>query len=251
MKDGIVKVIQISDTHLFSNDEQDIFGVKSNFKFKEVMDKVIAEDSNDTDMILLTGDISQDETTESYQKIADHLSRLNIPVYWIPGNHDNLIQIEAVFQNAKNFNHKVSLSLPDWQLIFLNTKIEGRDNGQLSQSELVMLSYELAASPSHKKIAIVMHHHPAPVGTPLIDYYILKNANEFWDLVVGTKVKLIICGHVHGDYRFKHNNIMIESSPATCLQWEKGTKELKTDLKIGYKIYHFDKDGYRAIAKIW
>ncbi len=246
-----MKVIQISDTHLFSDDGRDIFGVKSNIKFKEVMDKIIAEDSSDTDMIFLTGDISQDETTESYQKIADHLSKLNIPIYWIPGNHDDLTQIETVFQDVKNFNRNTYLSLPDWHLIFLNTKIEGREDGELSQSELAMLSNELAASPPHKKIAIVMHHHPAPVGTPLIDHYILKNTNEFWDIVTGTKTELIICGHVHGDYRFKHNNIMIESSPATCLQWEKGTKELKTDLKIGYKIYHFDKNGYRATAKMW
>ena len=44
---------------------------------------------------------------------------------------------------------------------------------------------------------------------------------------------------------------MIESSPATCLQWEKGTKDLKTDMRIGYKIYHFKQDGYKAIAKMW
>src|SRR5579862_8081577 len=232
-----MKIIQLTDTHLFSDDEGDIYGVKSNFKFKEVMDKIIAEEISDTDLILLTGDISQDETTESYQKIADHLSQLNTPIYWIPGNHDNLAQLEFIFQNTKNFYRKTHLSLPCWHLIFLNTKIDGQEDGQLSQSELAMLSNELAASPLHKKIAIVMHHHPAPVGTPLIDHYILKNAKEFWDIVTGTKVELIICGHVHGDYRFKYNDIMIESSPATCLQWEKGTKELKTDLKIGYKIY--------------
>ena len=246
-----MKVIQISDTHLFADDELDIFGVKSNLKFEEVMNKIIEEDCHDTDMIFLTGDISQDETAASYQKIAQHLSKLDIPVYWIPGNHDDLLQVEAVFQHAKNFNRGRKLSLANWHLIFLNTKIDGRDDGQLSQSELSMLSEELLVSPVNKKIAIVMHHHPAPVGTPLIDNYILKNTTDFWDIVTGTKVELIICGHVHGDYRFKHNNIMIESSPATCLQWEKGTKDLKTDMKIGYKIYHFNHNGYKATAKIW
>lgn len=246
-----MKVIQISDTHLFADDELDIFGVKSNLKFKEVIDKITDEDSHDADLIFLTGDISQDETAESYQKIVHHLSILDLPVYWIPGNHDDLGQVEAVFQHAKNFNRGTKLALPNWHLIFINTKIEGRDDGQLSQSELSMLSNELLASPADKKIAIVMHHHPAPVGTPLIDNYILKNSKEFWDIVTGSKVEPIICGHVHGDYQFKHYNIMIESSPATCLQWEKGTKELKTDMKIGYKIYYFNQDGYRATSKMW
>ena len=44
----------------------------------------------------------------------------------------------------------------------------------------------------------------------------------FWhsDIVSGKNVKLVICGHVHEDYSFKHNNVMIESAPATCLQWK-------------------------------
>jgi Icc protein len=96
-----------------------------------------------------------------------------------------------------------------------------------------------------------MHHHPASVNTSLIDNYILKNTKDFWETVKGTKVELVICGHVHGDYRFQYNNVMIETSPATCFQWEKGTKDLKKDLRIGYKIYHFVRDGYEAMAKMW
>jgi 3',5'-cyclic-AMP phosphodiesterase len=251
LKDGAVKVIQISDTHLFADDELDIFGVKSNLKFKEVIDKIIDEDSYDADMIFFTGDISQDETTESYQKAVNILSKLNIPVYWIPGNHDNIMHMERVFQHTKNFNRAKHLSLSAWHFIFLNTKLEGAAEGYLSQQELAMLNDELVASPAGKKIAIVMHHHPAPVGTPLIDNYMLKNAKAFWDIVTKIKVELIICGHVHGDYTFKHSNIMIESSPATCLQWERGTKDLKIDKRVGYKVYHFGRDGYRATAKVW
>ena len=251
LKDGIMKVIQISDTHLFADDELEIFGVKSNAKFNEVINRIIAEDSHDADIILFTGDISQDETPQSYKKAADCLSALNIPIYWIPGNHDSLDQAKSVFINTKNFNRHSTLSLPCWHLIFLNTKMDGRDDGQLSHSELEMLKHEITISPVNKKLAIVMHHHPAPVGTPLIDHYILQNAKEFWDIIVGTNVELIICGHVHGDYRYQYNKVMIETSPATCLQWEKGTQNLKTEMKIGYKIYHFEQDGYKALAKMW
>lgn len=246
-----MKVIQISDTHLFANDELEIFGVKSNITFKEVIRKIVDEDSHGVDMILLTGDISQDETAESYQKAANHLSKLNIPVYWIPGNHDNTVRMEMVFRNAKNFHHQSYLSLSDWHFIFINTKIDGTDAGYLSETELALLAHELAISPHDKKIAIIMHHHPAPVGTPLIDHYILKNSSVFWKTMMEAKVALIICGHVHGDYQFQYNNIMIESSPATCLQWVKGTKDLKMDMKIGYKVYHFFRDGYTATSNMW
>jgi Icc protein len=65
-----VKIIQISDTHLFADDELEMFGAKSNLTFKKVMRKIIDEDSHDADMIFLTGDISQDETQESYHKYS-------------------------------------------------------------------------------------------------------------------------------------------------------------------------------------
>lgn len=251
LKDNAVKVIQISDTHLFADDELDIFGVKSNLTFKEVIDKIIDEDGSDTDAIFFTGDISQDETSESYQKAVSYLSKLNIPIYWIPGNHDHILHLEGVFKQAKNFNRIKCLSSSNWNFIFLNTKLEGVGEGYLSQEELALLSDELAASPVDKKITIVMHHHPTPVGTPLIDHYILRNTKDFWDIVTKAKVELVICGHVHGDYTIQHNDTMIESSPATCLQWEKGAKDLKIDKKIGYKVYHFDRDGYRATVKVW
>src|SRR5205823_9884650 len=233
--DGTVKVIQISDTHLFSDDEFEIFGVKSNIKFKEVMKRIFNEDSHNADMILLTGDMSQDETAESYRLITENLSTLDLPVYWIPGNHDDLEKLTVIFQKAKNFNRVNHLTLLNWHFIFLNTKIEGRDDGYLSHSELSMLKDELRSSPADKKIAIVMHHHPTPVGTPLIDNYILKNSKDFWDIVIGTNVRLIICGHVHGDYQLEYNNIMIESSPVTCLQWIKGIEQ-------ALKKKHNDKD---------
>jgi Icc protein len=248
---GIMKAIQITDTHLFADDELEIFGVKSNQTFKNVIDRIINDDMHNADMIFLTGDISQDETTESYQKIIGHLSQINIPVYWIPGNHDNLGLMAASFQKAKHFIRGRQLTSNNWHLIFLNTKIEGREDGYLAQSELTMLRKEISKCTPNKKIAIIMHHHPAPVGTPLIDNYILANANDFWEIVTGKNIEVIICGHVHGDYQFTFNGIQIESSPATCLQWEKGTKDLKIDKKIGYKVYHFNSDGYESSAKTW
>ncbi|TAK73374.1 MAG: hypothetical protein EPO11_08555 [Gammaproteobacteria bacterium] len=246
LKDNIVKVIQLSDTHLFADDDADIFGAKSNIKFKEVVEKILDEDSHDADIIFLTGDVSQDETDQSYQKVIDIFSKLTIPVYWIPGNHDNFERMKVVFKDAKNFFQARHLTLPGWNLIFLNTK-----DGYLPDSELALLKNTIATLAGDANIAIVMHHHPAEVGTPLVDHYILQNRNEFWDIITGTQVKLIICGHVHGDYKFKYRDVMIESTPATCLQWQQGTKDLKIDSKIGFKIYYFTPADYTAIAKLW
>jgi Icc protein len=240
------KVIQITDTHLFADNESEIFGIKSNIKFQEVIQRISIEDASDTNMIFLTGDISQDETEQSYRKLADQLEKFTIPIYWVPGNHDDIACMKRVFSRNKQFIYSQYLSFLNWDLIFINT-----NKGCISEYELQMLREVISASSSVKKIAIVMHHHPTVVGTPLVDNYILENRNEFWSIVTRAQVELIICGHVHGDYKLKYNNIMIESAPASCLQWEKGTKDLKIDARIGYKIYYFGLDGYSATSRIW
>ena len=118
-----MKIIQLTDTHLFANDTSELFGVKTNLKFRNIIEKILVKDIVDTDIFILTGDISQDESEQSYQIIAESLSKLNIPVYWIPGNHDDVTQMESVFNKYKDFVRTRQLSFPDWNLIFINTKL--------------------------------------------------------------------------------------------------------------------------------
>jgi Icc protein len=246
-----IKIIQITDTHTFADDESEMLGVKSNKKLDEVIQRMIAEDGRDVDLIFLTGDLSQDETHQSYEKITEHLRKLSTPIYWIPGNHDNIAHMETVFNKTDNFFRSRRLSTHNWDFIFLNTKEQGAIDGFLDDAELTALEKEILATPAHKHVALIMHHHPAEVNTPLIDQYILRNRKPFWDLLADSPVKLIVCGHVHGDYHVQHNGIHIETSPSTCLQWAKGTVEMKTDERIGYKIYQFSEQSYTSLAKLW
>jgi Icc protein len=245
------KIIQISDSHLFQNNDLTLFSVKSNFRFEKVLSQIISNESIDTDLILITGDISQDETPESYQVIADHLDKLNIPIFWIPGNHDNLSVMQSTFQNTKNFNYVKFLSLPYWHLIFINTKLINSDSGFLHPDELNTLSLELEKAPANKKLVIIMHHHPIPVGTPLIDKYILQNRKEFLNILPTDKDILILCGHVHGDYKIIQNNITLETCPATCLQWKKGTSTIDIEHNIGYKVFYLNETDYTSATKLW
>lgn len=248
-KKEFMKIIQISDTHLFARDESEMYGVRSNLKFKEVVLKIQEDEIATTDCIIMTGDLSQDETEQSYQHIVTALDNNAVPIYWIPGNHDNFLTMETVFKETKNFKYIRELNFHDWNFIFINTKLDNRNEGYLTDTELNLLKNKIMSLPN-KKIAIIMHHHPIEVSTPLIDNYILKNKIEFWN-VIGSNIALIICGHVHGDYSLKYNETFIESGPATCLQWQKGTKDLKIDTKIGYKIYHFDGSDYHTSVKMW
>ncbi len=68
-------VAQITDTHLFAKDEQQMLGVRTHDSLQAVVAhlSLLRPLPN---ILLLTGDISQDETKESYQRLKDILSPL-------------------------------------------------------------------------------------------------------------------------------------------------------------------------------
>ncbi len=243
------KIIQITDTHLFKEDTN-LFGLNSNRNFSLVIDQIMLSDISDADAVFLIGDLSQDETHTSYENLAKVVSSLNKPIYWIPGNHDSEEVMNLVFSSYENFNRVRRLETPYWDFIFINSKINNNDKGCISAEELMTLEYELNNNQS-KNIALVMHHHPVEVGTPIVDEYILINRAELWDKLSKYNVNLIICGHVHGDYTVTYRNTTIETSPATCLQWEKGATKIKIEEKIGYKTYFFREKSYDFKTKIW
>lgn len=92
-----------------------------------------------------------------------------------------------------------------------------------------------------------MHHHPFPVGTPLIDYYILKNGEDLLKKIFEYKnIELIICGHAHGDYQFNYHDVNIEVAPATCFQFKKGTLDVTVETRSGYRIFDFKREDYTS-----
>lgn len=243
------KVIQITDSHLFK-ENADLFGVDSNKNFNFIINKVIDTELVDLDAIFLTGDLSQDQSPESYEIIADKIASLKVPAYWIAGNHDSLELMSPIFKQHAFLKFTRKLSTPSWDFIFLNTCLVGHDDGHISICEMQELENSIVNA-NNSNIALVMHHHPVEVGTPLVDNYILQNNQALLKLISKYNINLIICGHVHGDYSLKYHNTDIHTSPATCLQWKKGTHELVIDHRIGYKIYYFKDTGYDIKTRIW
>ena len=80
------KILVISDTH-FSKDNQLLFGKYDVEKsFENIFQDMKTENP---DYVLILGDISNDGSIESYQKIKNYLLQLPGYKYAIMGNHDS------------------------------------------------------------------------------------------------------------------------------------------------------------------
>lgn len=240
-----IRILQLTDLHLFKKEEF-LHGVNTNKNLENLIKNIINNKNINYDLIFLTGDISQDMTEDSYIFCSKVIAQLEHPVFWIPGNHDDYEKANKTFKNDKLFSNNKFLKTKYWDFIFVDTCIEGKDEGYIDQKEISFIDSYIKQSNEEKYICIIMHHHPIPVNTPLIDDVILKNGSEFLEKTRSyPTVKLIISGHVHGDYSISYGQLKIETSPATCFQWLKGTHKIEIENYAGYVIYEMGKNYFK------
>jgi Icc protein len=234
------QIIQITDTHLFSDPDKTLRGYCTHANLVKTIDHILLNATSKPDFVFVTGDISEDESAQSYLLALAQFERLDCPVYWIHGNHDNAIVLKPIFDRSQRVKNLINLSIPSWEFISINTCRYGSEKGYIASDEYDRFLLQLAEV-KNKQVAVVMHHHPIPVNTPLLDACMLQDYEQFLNITKQHKeIKLVICGHVHGDYKVMHDDLLIEVSPATCFQWKKGTSEVETENVIGYKIFNFD-----------
>jgi len=82
-----IRFIQLTDTHLSLNSHTELLQVNTEDSFKAVV--ALLNKRSDIDLLLLTGDLSQDGSEAAYERIAQILKRLTMPIYCLPGNHDD------------------------------------------------------------------------------------------------------------------------------------------------------------------
>lgn len=214
--DGAVRLLQVTDPHLFASERTELLGVNTYRSFSAVID-AIAKDQSSFDYVLSTGDLSQDHTEESYRRFADVVSLLNKPCFYLPGNHDQQQHMQRLPEwGLLPQKHLVS---EHWQVIMLDTQVSGKPHGMLADAELARLEAALKAHPD-KYVLIVMHHHTVPVGCKWLDQHDVKNAHDFFSIIDGyPKVRGALCGHVHQNFEFQRGKLAVFASPSTCIQF--------------------------------
>ena len=240
------KIIQITDTHLFDSNNKLWGDVYPNKTFIQLINEIKNFSLENVIAFFLTGDISEDKSEKSYEIIGEILNKFNKPILWIPGNHDESTISKDTLKNYDNFHSKIKYSHENWDFIFINTKVEGKEFGNVCKADLILIEDEIKKSiQANKFICISMHHHPVEVGTPFMDKVMLQNSTEFLAILkkYNDKIKLVLFGHVHNDYLITQNEIAFEAAYASSIQLTQGCKTLKLDFKSGFKSIEFFNDG--------
>jgi len=225
---GSLKVLQITDPHLFSAPEGTLKGVNTRLSLLNLLDETMQY--RQLDLIIATGDLVHDASREGYLVFANMLEKFGIPVCCLPGNHDNSETLKSSLADGL-VRYQDSFKLDDWNFIFLDSTIENSASGELATDQLDMLEHSLAEHPNSHNM-ICLHHNPVPVNSDWLDGMMIKNATDFFDIIDRNKqVKAVVWGHVHQEFDQTRNDVRLLATPSTCIQFGPMDRTFSLDMK--------------------
>ncbi|MCT7374113.1 phosphodiesterase [Chelativorans salis] len=155
------------------------------------------------DLVLMSGDLTDEGTVEEYAHLLDLLAPLKQTILAIPGNHDEREAMRAAFARRgflpENGYLHFAYDDPAFpiRIIGLDTIVPGRSGGLLCQERLSWLEARLAEQPERPTL-IAMHHPPFSTGIAHMDAIGLEGKEGFAEIVrQHPSVELVTCGHVH------------------------------------------------------
>ena len=153
------------------------------------------------DGVLVTGDIAHHASDAEYEQVLELLAPLRVPLYVLPGNHDDRSSLHRHFgvPGADGEPVQYSADLEHLRLIAIDTTRPGEDPGALDAARLGWLDEELATAPKTPTL-LAMHHPPFLTGVRAWDELGLPDADRqaLEDVVARhTQVRRIVAGHVH------------------------------------------------------
>lgn len=245
-----VRLLQITDCHLFTDDAGSMHSVVTRRSMEAVL-AAAADDLETAHAVLATGDLSQDETEESYRQFARLMTPLQRPVLCLPGNHDEIPFMQRHLDQGP-FQFCGSVLGGNWVIVLLSSKVPGRTGGALPPGELQRLRETLAAH-GHRHALVCLHHQPVPIGSAWLDTIGLENAGEFMELIKDAgNVRGVVWGHVHQAYESIVEGLHLMSTPSTCHQFVGGQDDFETDpSRSGYRVLDLFPDGRIDTRVTW
>ena len=230
-----LRVLHITDTHLFADKSVSKNGVNTYRSFCEVLDQALIQDT--PDLVLGGGDIAQESMAVTYEHFRNALSeRSDCELLCVLGNHDAGQLFRQCLPTASHESQH-------WNVIALDTHIDHTVSGRVSPEDIENLKHELGSSTKHK---LVVGHHPLiEIGVPWMDAHRVANGDEVMDLLKWeNSVRAYLSGHVHQEFHAQTHELETFTTPSTCWQFATDSPNFAIDaLPPGWRWLTLNQDG--------
>lgn len=195
-------VLQITDVHMRA-DGGELYGVDPAQRLEAVL-AACARELERVDLVLLTGDQSDDGGEESTRMVADRFAGLGAPVVAVPGNHDDPAVVRAVFGAPG------PVEIGGWRVLCLDTTIPGEIRGSVD----VRAAERLIDSAGEQPTLLALHH--PPVSPSVHEWFVLEHAPALLaSLAERPHVRAVLSGHVHQAFAWRCGPLRLLGGPST------------------------------------
>lgn len=240
-----LKLVQISDLHLFADPAAELKGLKTQSGVEAVLQDIRSR-HGDIDRLIISGDHTHDELPETYRRIRRMLGDWVSQTHLIPGNHDDRKIIREVFpERVPSRGERLIFEFRSggWQILGLDSHVPGELYGEVGTEQWDWLRGRLAAA---GEPAVLFLHHPCvSIGSPWMDAIGLRDAEELRTVISDApQLKLICHGHIHQEFEGKLAGVPVLSVPSAAIQFRPRTEVLEVDsLPPGYQVIRLSEEG--------
>jgi 3',5'-cyclic AMP phosphodiesterase CpdA len=217
-----VLIAQITDTHIRRKGDLLHHMIHTGRELRRAVEALNALAPRPS-FVVATGDLVDRGKTKEYRRLRKILAELVLPIYLIPGNHDDPAGLREAFPDHAYLPRKGPLSYviesrPVRLVAVDTTRRNRKPGGELDEERLAWLDQRLLEAPAIPTL-IAMHHPPFDVGIPPVDRNPFRNRDKLEAIVAAhPQVVRIICGHIHRAVDRPFGNTIASTAPSTSHQ---------------------------------
>ena len=193
------------------------------------------------DLVLLTGDLSDDGSIPALERLRSIVGRLSAPIMAVAGNHDDPHNVRVVFGAVD------TVDLGAWTVLGVESVIPGEDHGSVDVDALTRRLDQADPRPT----VLAIHHPPrSPSTNPM--FQLIGAEEMIAALRDRPHVRAVVSGHLHEAFEYREGDLQLWGSPSSYYAIEHTGDEydLDADGLVGVQVLTLGDDGSFACDRL-
>ena len=197
-----MRILQLSDPHLVADPAGRCHGRPALALLRHGLQEALSQlqaAGDAPDLLLISGDLCDDESWGGYARLGELLQGLRLPVALLAGNHDQPALLRAALRRRAVIAPALVGCGNGW-LLLLDSHRSGDIAGALGSLQLGWLQRQWAgaATAGGQPLLVAVHHPPVPIGDAGMDAIRLRDGEALLDLLRPVAaLRGLVFGHVH------------------------------------------------------
>lgn len=227
--DNPLRFLHISDTHIHPDSTYNkSYGEYSPIIGAKAMVDVIVNLPFTPDLILHTGDVAYDPDPHVYDAVLDVMSPIDVPVYYLVGNHDDgqALQRSLMQRSENDLQEYLHYEFEAKGVQFVCLDSNGphdptQPSGSVTSEQLDWLD-AICNSDDERPLVVAIHHNVIPMYVPWMDDWMrLENGEAVHEILRQARDRLcgVFYGHCHQNLQTLRDGVLYLSAGSSWCQF--------------------------------